>query len=213
MSATVRVMLVDDHAVLRTGLQRLLEQKSGVKVVAEAGNGEQAYQTFGTHSPDVAVMDLTMPGMGGLESLRRILARWPAARVVVFSMHDEAAFAAQALSAGARGYVAKSDEADELVQAVQEVAAGRSYISRGVAQKVALHTLVREDDLLARLSTREFEIFRLLAEGGSVEKIAEMLKISQKTVANHQTILKQKLNVSSPVELVRLAIRYGVIEG
>lgn len=213
MSATVRVMLVDDHAVLRSGLQRLLEQKSGIKVVAEAGNGEQAYQMFGTHSPDVAVMDLTMPGMGGLESLRRILARWPAARVVVFSMHDEAAFAAQAISAGARGYVAKSDEADELVLAVQEVAAGRSYISRGVAQKVALHTLVREDDLLARLSTREFEIFRLLAEGGSVEKIAEMLKISQKTVANHQTILKQKLSVSSPVELVRLAIRYGVIEG
>lgn len=213
MSATVRIMLVDDHAVLRTGLQRLLEQQSGVKVVAEAGNGEQAYQMFGTHNPDVAVMDLTMPGMGGLEALRRILSRWPAARVVVFSMHDEAAFAAQAISAGARGYVAKSDESDELVQAVQEVAAGRSYISRSVAQKVALHTLVREDDLLARLSTREFEIFRLLAEGGSVEKIAEMLKISQKTVANHQTILKQKLNVSSPVDLVRLAIRYGVIKG
>lgn len=213
MSASVRVMLVDDHAVLRSGLQRLLEQKADVKVVAEAGNGEQAYQMFGTHKPDVAVMDLTMPGMGGLESLRRILTRWPAARVVVFSMHEEAAFAMQAISAGARGYVSKSDDADELAQAVQEVAAGRRYISRGVAQKVALHTLVREDNPLARLSTREFEIFRLLAEGGSVEKIAAMLKISQKTVANHQTLLKQKLNISSPVELVRLAIRYGVIEG
>lgn len=213
MSAMLHIMLVDDHAVLRAGLQRLLEQKAGFKVVAEAGNGEQAYQLYGTHQPDVLVMDLTMPGMGGLEALRRILARWPTARVVVFSMHDEAAFATQALSAGVRGYVSKSDDTEELVLAVQEAAAGRSYISRGVAQKVALHTLVRQDDVLARLSAREFEIFRFLAEGNSVEKIAELLKISQKTVANHQTMLKQKLNISSPVELVRLAIRYGVIEG
>lgn len=211
MSAAIRVMLADDHAVLRTGLQRLLEQQAGIRVVAESGNGEQAYRLYGEHMPDVLVMDLTMPGMGGLEALQRIVTRWANARVVVFSMHDEAAFAAQALTAGARGYVAKSDDAAELIQAVQEVAAGRNYISRGVAQKVALHTLGREDSVVSRLSPREFEIFRLLAEGQSVERIASQLKISQKTVANHQTILKQKLNITSPVDLVRLAIRFGII--
>ena len=130
----------------------------------------------------------------------------------MYSMHENVAFATQAMQVGARGYVAKSGSSEELVSALMEVAKGRNYISPGIAQRVALNTLAGEDDPFKRLSSREFEVFRLLAEGGNVESIAEMLKISQKTVANYQTLLKQKLGVAGPVDMVRLAIRHGVIE-
>jgi len=153
-----------------------------------------------------------MPGMGGLESLRRILTRYPSARIVIFSMHENAAFASQALSAGARCYVAKSGAADDLVRAVKEAFAGRGYLSPSVAQNIVLQTMSGGEDPTQRLSAREFEVFRMLAEGSNVEDIALTLKISQKTVANYQTLLKQKLGISSPVELVRLAMRHGVIE-
>ncbi|MCB5186942.1 response regulator transcription factor [Methylobacillus caricis] len=213
MSAIIRVMLVDDHEVVRSGLRRLLEQSDGIDVIIEADSGEQAYQLYGEHLPDVVVMDMSMPGMGGLEALRRIVARYSQARVVIFSMHENAAFASQALSSGARAYVAKSGAADDLVQAVREVSVGKGYLSSGIAQKIALQSLSGDDDPTRLLSAREFEVFRLLAEGHGIEEIATILKISQKTVANYQTLLKQKLGISSPIELVRLAIRHGLIEG
>ncbi|BCM25661.1 response regulator [Methyloradius palustris] len=213
MSVPIRIILVDDHLVVRSGLRRLLEQSDDLEVIAEADSGEQAYQIFGEHLPDVLVMDMSMPGMGGLEAVRRILARYPAARIVIFSMHENATFATQALTAGARGYVAKSGAADDLVRGIREVNAGRSYLSASIAQKIALQSLSGEEDPIKRLSAREFEVFRLLAEGGAIEVIADTLNISQKTVANYQTMLKQKLGINSPVELVRLAIRYGVIQG
>ncbi len=213
MSVNIRVMLVDDHEVVRSGLRRLLEQNDGVEVIAEADSGEQAYQSYGEYLPDVVVMDMSMPGMGGLEALRRIIARYPQARVIIFSMHENAAFASQALGAGARAYVAKSGAADDLVQAVREVALGKGYLSPGIAQQIALQTLSGSDDPTRLLSAREFEVFRLLAAGKGIEEISTILKISQKTVANYQTLLKQKLGITSPIELVRLAIKHGVIEG
>lgn len=212
MTAVIRVILADDHAVVRSGLRRLLEQSNAVEVIAEADSGEQAYQLYGEHLPDVLVMDMSMPGMGGLEALRRVLSRHPSARVVIFSMHENASFATQALSAGARGYVAKSGAAEDLMKALREVSSGKSYLSPSVAQKIVLQNMSGSEDPTKRLSAREFEVFRLIAEGHNVDEIAEILKISQKTVANYQTLLKQKLGVNSPVELVRLAIRYGVIE-
>jgi two-component system invasion response regulator UvrY len=212
MSIGIRIVLVDDHAVVRSGLRRLLEQNTGMQVIAEADSGESAYQLYGEHLPDVLVMDMSMPGMGGLESLRRILTRYPSARVVIFSMHENAAFASQALSAGARCYVAKSGAADDLVRAVKEAFAGRGYLSPSVAQNIVLQSMSGGEDPTQRLSAREFEVFRMLAEGSNVEDIALTLKISQKTVANYQTLLKQKLGITSPVELVRLAMRHGVIE-
>lgn len=211
MSVEIRIMLVDDHEVVRSGLRRLLEQND-VEVIAEADSGEQAYQFYGECLPDVVVMDMSMPGMGGLEALRRIIARYPQARVIIFSMHENAAFASQALSAGARGYVAKSGAADDLVQAVREVAQGKGYLSAGIAQQIALQTLSGSDDPTRLLSAREFEVFRLLAAGKGIDEISITLRISQKTVANYQTLLKQKLGISSPIELVRLAIKHGVIE-
>ncbi len=208
--AQVRILLADDHAVVRSGLRRLLEQKPGYTVVAEAENGDQAYQAYCEFSPDIAVVDLSMPGMGGLESIRRILARHIDAKLLIFSMHENAAFATQALKAGARGYVAKTGAPDELVTAVGEILRGQSYISPSVAQKVALNALAGGDDPLHQLSAREFEIFRLLAAGRGTAEIGEMLKISQKTVANNHTMIRQKLGVTSSIELIRLAMKHDI---
>jgi len=204
-------MLADDHAVVRSGLRRMLEQVPSFHVVAKADSGEQAYQLFTDNLPDIAVLDLSMPGMGGLEAIRRILSRHAHARLLVFSMHENASFATQALKAGARGYVSKTGAHDELIVAVQEIIRGKTYISPAVAQKIALQSLVGQDSQLQQLSSREFEVFRLLAEGKGTDEVGEILRISQKTVANYHTIIKQKLGITTSVELIRMAMRYGVI--
>ena len=211
MNKKIRVLLADDHAVVRSGVRRLLEQHGGIEVIAEADSGEQAYQFYGEIMPDILVMDMSMPGMGGLEALRRIRTRYPKSKVIIFSMHENVIFATQALTAGAVGYVSKSGEASDLLVAVADVSSGRTYLSPQMAQKIAIQTMSGDDNPIQRLSAREFEVFRLLAEGFVVDEIAKLLNIGQKTVANYQTILKQKLNINSPVELVRLAIRYDVI--
>lgn len=208
----VKVVLVDDHTVVRSGLRRLLESHKSIEIVAEADTGEMAYQVYGEVLPDVVLMDISMPGMGGLEAAKRILQRYPQAKIVIFSMHEAVSFAAQALKTGVKGYVTKTGVADDLVQAVLDVAKGRTFLSQDVAQKVALQTLIGESNPLQQLTSREFEVFRLLAEGKRVEDVAEMLKISQKTVANYYTLIKQKLSVSSPVEMVRLAMKHGLID-
>jgi DNA-binding NarL/FixJ family response regulator len=212
MSTSIKVLLTDDHAVVRSGVRRLLEQHDGIEVIAEADSGEQAYQLFGEYLPDVLVMDMSMPGMGGLEALRRILARYYSAKIIIFSMHENATFATQALTSGAVGYVAKSGDADDLVNAVRDVAAGKNYLSAIMAQKIAMQSLTGDENPMYKLTAREFEVFRFLSEGKMVDEIAKILNLGQKTVANYQTLLKQKLGVNSPVELVRLAIKHGVIE-
>jgi two-component system, NarL family, invasion response regulator UvrY len=211
MSAQINIMLVDDHSVVRSGVRRLLEQRAGFAIVAEAENGEQAYQLFGEHLPDLTVMDLTMRGMGGLEAIGRIMMRYPTAKILVLSMHESSVFASQALKAGAKGYLSKSSLADELVSALEAILLGRTYIDKTIAKSLTLEKLEEEANPLQQLSPREFEIFRLLAEGGDCDSVAQALKISSKTVSNHQTSLKQKLGISSPVEMVRYAIRAGVI--
>ena len=183
-----------------------------MQIVGEAASGERAYQMYGDVQTDALVMDLSMPGIGGLEALRRIVGRYPGAKVIVFSMHESAAFASQAMRAGARGYVAKSAVADDLIAGVRAVVAGERYISPAVAQCIAVEWVSGAEHPAEKLSTREFEIFRMLAEGLEIDAIAERLSISQKTVANYQTMLKQKLGVGSPIELLRLAIRHGVVQ-
>jgi DNA-binding NarL/FixJ family response regulator len=210
---SAKLLLVDDHAVVRSGLRRLLELNKGIEVIAEADSGEQAYQLYGDLQPDIVVMDISMPGMGGLESARRIIKRHPAAKIIIFSMHETASFASQALKAGVKGYVTKTGVAEDLANAVIAVACGNTFLTAEIAEKIALQSLSGDDDPIQQLSAREFEVFRLLADGKKMEEVADMLKISQKTVANHYTIIKQKLNVSSPIEMVRFAIRHGLIEG
>lgn len=207
----IRVVLTDDHAVVRSGIARLLERSDDIKIVGEAESGEQGYQLYSELLPDVMVMDMSMPGIGGLEALRRIITRHPKAKVIMFSMHENVAFAVQAMTAGAVGYVAKSGEAMELVTAVKQVMSGKSYLNPEMAHKIALQNMGTGDNPMLRLTTREFEVFRLLAEGHLVDQIASMLTISQKTVANYQTSLKQKLDIQSSVDLVRLAMKYEVI--
>ncbi len=209
---TVKVVLVDDHTVVRSGLRRLLESHKSIEIIAEADTGEQAYQVYGEVMPDVMLMDISMPGMGGLEAAKRILQRYPQARIVIFSMHEAVSFAAQALQTGVKGYVTKTGVAEDLVQAVLDVSKGRTFLSQDVAQKVALQTLVGDSNPLQQLTSREFEVFRLLAEGKRADEVADMLKISQKTVANYYTLIKQKLSVNSPVEMVRLAMKHGLID-
>jgi len=207
-----RIMLVDDHAVVRAGIRRLLDQDGKVEVVAEAENAERAYQLFGEHLPDITIMDLNMPGMGGMEGIKRIVARYPTAKILVLSMHENAAFASQALKAGAKGYLAKSGLAEELANAIEWVLTGQTYLGKEVALKIATQISQSEQDPMQQLSAREFEIFRMLVDGVELVKIGTTLNISLKTVANYQTVIKQKLGVNSPVEMVRMAIRCGLIE-
>lgn len=209
--ARTRVLLVDDHAVVRAGYRLLLQSAPEIEVVGEADSGEQACQLFVDLAPDVVVMDLTLPGIGGLEAIRRIAQREPVAKVLVFSMHEEVLFVEQALAAGARGYVSKASAPHVLVAAVKQVAAGGQALAADIAERLAHARMRGPESPLRELSTREFEIFCLLAEGLSTVEIAKRLSLSHKTVANYGTQLKSKLQVGSAAELTRLAIRHGII--
>lgn len=212
MANKTTIVLVDDHAVVRAGVRRLLEQELLFEVIGEAESGEKAYQIFGELKPDVVVMDLSMPGMGGLESIRRILMRHERAKILVLSMHEDLSFANQALKLGAKGYLTKNTLADDLVKSIQTVSKGNVFLSDEIAKKMAMQSISGNQDPIHELSAREFEIFRLLAEGLDIDAIATTLNISSKTVSNYQTMIKQKLNINSPVELIRYAIKAGVIK-
>ncbi len=206
------IVLVDDHAVVRAGVRRLLEQEALFDVIGEADSGEKAYHMFGELKPDVMVMDLSMPGMGGLEAIRRILMRHERARILVLTMHEDLSFANQALKLGAKGYLIKNTLGDDLVKSIQTVSRGEVFLSDEIAKKMAMQSISGEQDPIHELSAREFEIFRLLAEGLEIDAIAATLNISSKTVSNYQTMIKQKLNINTPVELIRYAIKAGVIK-
>ena len=212
MSKKINIILVDDHAVVRAGVRRLLEQEPLFDVIGEAESGEKAYQLFGELNPDVMVMDLSMPGMGGLEAIRRILMRNEKAKILVLSMHEDLSFANQALKLGAKGYLIKNTLGDDLVKAIEAISQGNIFLSDEIAKKIAVSSIDDGQDPIHDLSAREFEIFRLLAEGFEVDAIATTLNISSKTVSNYQTMIKQKLNIHTPIELIRYAIKTGVIK-
>ena len=212
MAKKTTIVLVDDHAVVRAGVRRLLEQEPLFEVIGEAESGEKAYQIFGELKPDVMVMDLSMPGMGGLESIRRILMRYGKAKILVLSMHEDLSFANQALKLGAKGYLTKNTLADDLVKSIETVTQGDVFLSDEIAKKMAMKSISGNQDPVHELSAREFEIFRLLAEGFDIDAIASTLNISSKTVSNYQTMIKQKLNINTPIELIRYAIKVGVIK-
>ena len=211
MAKKTTIVLVDDHAVVRAGVRRLLEQEPLFEVIGEAESGEKAYQIFGELKPDVMVMDLSMPGMGGLEAIRRILMRYEKAKILVLSMHEDLSFANQALKLGAKGYLIKNALADDLVKSIETVSQGEVFLSAEIAKKMAMQSISGDKDPIHELSAREFEIFRLLAEGLDIDAIASTLNISSKTVSNYQTTVKQKLNINSPIELIRYAMKAGVI--
>lgn len=205
MSSKTSVLIADDHAIVHQGCRLLFEQ-AGFEVLGDAGSGEDAYAQFLKHRPQVVVMDLTMPGMGGFETVRRIRAQAPDACIVVFSMHDDPVVAARALRAGVQGYVTKTSAPAELVEAVKRAAHGDSYLSHDVAQSIALSRLDVRGDPLSQLSAREFDIFHMLSEGNSYAEIAQRLSLSPKSVANYALRIKQKLGARSLADLIRIGI-------
>lgn len=207
----IRVLLVDDHPVVRSGYHHLLEQTGDIRVVAQAANAEAAYNAFLVHTPEVCITDLSLPGMGGLELLRKILVRDASARVVIVSMHDSAQLVRRALESGARGFVSKHADPDNLVAAVRAAHAGQRYLSEDLSPQLVQRDLYDEAQCIAALSPREFEIFRLLADGRPAAECASLLNLSAKTVANNQTLIKEKLGISTSAALVHLALRNNVI--
>lgn len=207
----IRVMLADDHAVVRAGYRFLLENVPGIEVIAEAASGEEALAWFVQYQPDVLVVDLSMPGIGGLETIRRLRQRQPDARILVCSMHENPALVENALQAGVSGYISKNSSPEVLVAAVRKIAAGAIYIDAELAQNLVVQHSREGGSPLAALSTREMQILCMFAEGKTVEVIAESLSLSSKTISNYLTQIKEKLQVGSHAELVRLAISVGLV--
>ncbi|MDR2013201.1 MAG: response regulator transcription factor [Rhodanobacter sp.] len=210
MDERVTVLLVDDHAVVREGYRRLLERDPRIVVCAEAADSDQAYRDFGLLHPVVAVVDIALPRSSGIELTRRLLARDAAAKILIFSMHDEGIFVRKAFEAGAIGYITKASAPEVLVEAVYAVAQGRRYLSRDVARILAKEAPAGEVEAVHALSPREFEIFTLLAQGHSAAAIGERLCISAKTVANLQSVIRQKLGATNSAQLAQIAARCGI---
>jgi len=208
----LRIILVDDHAVVRMGYKRLLENDPDIEVIAELESGEEANQQARELNPDVMVMDLSMPGMGGLEAIRRIKAKNPEIRILVFTMHDNVSFVEHAMDAGASGYITKNNAPNVLIQAVRQIASGETYIEEGLESEMNVQHQLGKGSALSNLSHREFQIFCLFAEGLNANDIAADLSLSVKTVANYQTQIKEKLGVTSTADLVKLAISNGIIK-
>ena len=210
MNARPTVLLVDDHAVVREGYRRLLTDSGRITVVGETANAAEAYQLFCELAPDVVIMDIALPGVSGIEGMRRILAHDPGARVLAFSMYEDAIFVRRALEAGASGYLTKSSAPHVLVEAVDAVARNRRFLSPDVARALELHPTNAEravDDL----SAREFEVLKLLMQGCTLNDVARRLGLNPKTVSNHQSSIKQKLGAETPAQLLRAAMQLGLI--
>ncbi|MGF6309232.1 two-component system invasion response regulator UvrY [Bradyrhizobium sp. i1.8.4] len=212
MSNTARtILLVDDHAVVREGYRSMLQKQPGLSVVAEASDGVEAYRLYKEAGPDLVIMDLSMPGIGGIEAIRRLRQWDKRAKILVFTMHQNAAFAVQAIRAGASGYVTKTSPPETLLHAVMDVLSGKIAISPDIDHELALSRLAGETAAADLLTAREFEVLRMLLAEKTTEEIAETLHLSPKTVANLHSMIKDKLGVGTDIELVRLALRQGIL--
>lgn len=211
-SDRITLLLVDDHSIVRAGFRRLLEDSSDMEVVEEAASGEQAVTEYARLLPDVVIMDLTMPGIGGLEAIRRIRSKHPDARILVLSVHEDVVYSSRVLQAGALGFVSKRCVPQIMLEAVRSVARGDIFLEQSVAQQLALDGIGGENNPVKRLTDREFEVFRLLAEGKAINDVAKTLFLSPKTVSTYQTHIFNKLGVSNVAALTRLAIRQGFID-
>ncbi len=209
-TSCITILLVDDHPVVRQGYRRVLEHQDDLRVVAEADNAANAYRAFKTHSPDVVVMDISMPGASGLEAIRNIRARSSDASILVFSMHSEPALVKAAFGAGASGFVSKGSEPAELIRAIRSLARGEPAISDDIARVLAMESLTPTRSALDQLGEREVEILRQLAAGATKEQIAANLNLSTKTVQNYHYLIKAKTGMRTDAQLVRLAVECGL---
>lgn len=209
----MKILLVDDHAVVRQGYASLLSVCMPDVEIAQACSGEDALQCMPTVNPHLVIMDIGLPGISGLETCRRLVQRLPQLPILFFSMHDELSLVRQALDAGAAGYISKSAAPEVLIEAVRRTLSGQMYIEQAIATQLACHKYLPGaiDPRLQSMTPREMEVFVMLSRGFATQQIAEKLSISSKTVSNYMTLLKQKLQVTSHVELVHLAIDTGVL--
>lgn len=207
----LKVLLLDDHAVVRTGYRRLIDAEPDLRVVAEATTTDEAYALLQQGGIDVAVVDLSLKGASGVEAIRRFLARDPQLKVMVLSMHDSPGFVTQAMRAGALGYLTKSSEPADMLEGIRAVARGRRVLAPEIAQTLA-DAALDGNALLNRLTPREFEVLRMAATGEATRQIASQMHLSPKTVLNHLSMVRQKLEADSDFKLLRLAVRHGLVD-
>ncbi|AKO64297.1 LuxR family transcriptional regulator [Methylophilales bacterium MBRSG12] len=210
--SNLNVLLVDDHSVVRMGFKMLIDSEKDMQVIAEAETGEDGIIKFQEIKPDVIVMDITMPGIGGLEAIERIIAKDKNTKILVLSAHEDSVHPKRVLSAGAIGYLTKRSAAEELINAIRTVGSGKKYIESSVAQQLAITQLSGENDPTEVLSDREFEVFISLAKGKSTNEIADTMCLSPRTVGTHLYNIKQKLNANNSAEIALIAIRCGLLE-
>jgi two-component system invasion response regulator UvrY len=208
----INVMLVDDHDLVRTGIRRVLDDTGDIKVVAEAGSGEQAIAQARCNKPDVVLMDVSMPGIGGLEATRRITLSLPETKVIAVTIHEDNPFPTCLIDAGASGYITKGSDIGEIINAIKTVYAGKQYFTKDIAEKLALTFIkYRDQSPVDMISDREMEIMMMVAQGYKNIEISRMLCLSPKTTSTYRYRLYEKLDVDNDVELTRWAIRYGIV--
>jgi len=210
----INVFLVDDHELVRTGVKRILDDVRGIKVVGEAKNGEDAVQYCRQNNPDVVLMDMNMPGIGGLEATKKIIRFNPDVKVIVLTVHCEDPFPSKVMQIGAHGYLTKSAGPDEMVNAVRSVNSGQRYIAPEIAQQIALSQFSgkADENPFKSLSERELQIMLMITKGQKVQDISEQLNLSSKTVNSYRYRMFEKLQVNGDVELTHLAIRHGMLD-
>ena len=210
--ANIRVMLVDDHDLIRYGLRRLMEDQSGIEVVAEANSGEKALELARSTKMDVILMDINMPGIGGFEATSRLSKTHPEIKIIVLTAHSEGPLPKRLLEAGAVGFLTKGCDVKEMIDAIQKVRAGQRYIAPTIAQQLALSMLPGEESLLDALSQRELQVLIMISQGMRTNAISDKLSLSPKTVSTYRKRLHEKLDVSNDVEMMRLAIKHGILD-
>jgi two-component system, NarL family, invasion response regulator UvrY len=209
----IRIIVVDDHQLVRTGTRRLLEDSPGLKVIAEAGSGEEAVELVRVLKPDVVLMDIQMPGIGGLEATRRCLRAYPEVKVLVVTIYEDEPYPSKLLNVGAAGYLTKRADIKEMLLAIRKVHAGQRYLSAEIAQQLALRPFSEADTSpFDQLSTREMQITLMVIMGIKVQDIAEKLSLSPKTVNSYRYRVFEKLDINNDVGLTRLAIKHGIID-
>jgi DNA-binding NarL/FixJ family response regulator len=209
----IRVVLADDHTIVREGLKQLLLAAEDFDIVGEAGNGFEVVQRVRELDFDVLLLDMSMPGKSGMELIKQVKSEKPRLRVLVLSMHEEQQYAIRAIKAGASGYLTKESAATQLVSAIRKVAAGGAFISAAVAEQLALGAMPQtESEPHTTLSDREYQVFQLLVGGTSVSDIADQLNLSVKTVSTHKARLMQKMNLNNQTEMIRYAIAHHLVD-
>ncbi len=209
----ISVLLTDDHALVRSGIRRLLEDSKQVKIVGEAECGEESLQMTQELNPDVILMDVNMPGIGGVETCRRMLQRDPQQKIIVLTVHSEQTFPKRMLEIGAKGYLTKECGVEEMLEAIRQVHNGKSYIATSIAQQLALSLLPgNEDNPIDRLSRREFQVMLMISNGLSNIEISDKLCLSPKTISTYRLRLLEKLGANSEVDLVKIAVEQGMVE-